>query len=115
MIEIDRIISDLEEIKKRPNMYIQPVLSDMLVCFLNGLERGVLLSEKSLTFHEIAQARQEANQIRGWKNIPRNASHEMRERNICEIDIIKELVEIEIEMWKLLQEWNDKNELMPKS
>jgi hypothetical protein len=107
MIEIKRIISDLQEIKKKPNMYIQPVSSDMLVCFLNGLERGVLLSDRSLTFHEIAQARQEANQVRGWKNIPRNASHEMREKNICDKDIIQELIEIEIEMWRILEKNNE--------
>jgi hypothetical protein len=115
MIDITRIIDDLEQLKKYPNMYLQPVNAETLVSFLIGLERGVFLLSESVMFNDFADARREVNKNKGWESRGVSVYSEMRLKNIPEKDIIQEIITIDIEKWKLLQEWSIKNELTPKT
>jgi hypothetical protein len=109
MIKIDRIISDLQDIKKHPNMYIRPVTPEVLECYLIGLERGVMLSVESSTFNDFVSAGRAARKIRGWQEQPIHLIHQMRAKEMTEDAIIQELLEIEIQIYKILEHWENGN------
>ncbi len=105
MTHFERIISELETMKHRLNMFIQPQTPEILQCYLNGLGRGVMLSFTSLIFDDYVNARRASNKQRGWKLRSKSPLYEMREKGISEDEIVQELLEIEIQMWKILEYW----------
>lgn len=112
MIEVNRIIDDLNEMKRRINLYIYPINVESLRNFLNGLERCFLLSfdksELHLRFSELINARSETIHNRGWKVLSISPDYEMREKGMPEEEIIQELIEIEIGKWKIWDELEKK-------
>lgn len=105
MIDVKKIIADLETMKRVPNMFINPVTPEILACYLIGLQRGVFLSQNEMTFHDFVEAHKFAVHSRGLKNAAMHSYHELRKKGVSEDDIIQEMLEIEIEMWRTLEKW----------
>lgn len=90
-------------------MHIQPVTPEVLKCYLSGMERGVMLSVESSTFNDFVSAGRAARKIRGWAEQPIHLIHQMRAKEMTEEAIIQELLEIEIQIYKILEHWENEN------
>lgn len=101
---MQKIIDELENIKLRTWGYIQPVSPEMLVCYLSGLQNGIVLSSELLTFHDCVEAFKKSTVFRGWDSRASHPFHEMREKGVPEDEIISEILELELQKWKLLEE-----------
>lgn len=104
MIEINQIIIDLEAIKRNPKMFIEPVTPEILFCYLTGFKRGIFLSQRELTFHDFVEAHRFAVQVRGLSFSAAPSYFGLREKGITEDEIIQEMIEIEIEKYRILSQ-----------
>lgn len=102
------IIEDLKTIKSRPYAFINPVTPEMLKCFISGLVRGYLLTN-FITYEDYRHASKQSIFSRGWKIKSTSPYHEMQEKNMPENEIIEELLDIEIETWKILESESTEN------
>jgi len=84
----------LEHLKERPAMWIHPVSISSLMNFLGGFRCGyssALSSKEPVTDHWF-----EAQKIRGWKCQATGPVEPMREAGLSDVEIMRELVEIEM-------------------
>lgn len=93
--KLEQIVSILEFVLKRPHMFAQT--ADSLECFL----KGMVIATRACLDIEIPYRRRlwvEAN--RGWKHTAVGPWNQMRAKGWSEEEIIREMVTIEIEIYK---------------
>lgn len=105
MIEPEAVILELANLKKHPNMYINPVNPEILFSFFSGLQRGILLAESELTFHELVEARRLTMRSMGFVLTAAAPFRELREKGFADDEIISRMIDIEMESWRLLAQW----------
>lgn len=109
MINLERIINELEDIRAQPMLHVQPVSPEALFSHLLSVARGVWLCCNYLNRNDFVSARRHANQLRGWEDRSTSPYAEMREKKIAEPEILDEMISIEVEMWKILDQWQNEN------
>ena len=107
---IERLINDLEKLRSNPKLYLQPVTPEALFSHLSSLALGVMLTTDVLQPGDFINARREANRISGWQSRATGPHVEMREKGMTDEQIIDEQVNVEIRMWRILEEWQVENE-----
>lgn len=105
MIEFEKIIDDLKEVKQRPMMLVTPLTPENASIFLAGMQRGVLLSQNLMTFSDFVHAYQFAIRNRKLEPTSLNPYRQLREKGMSEEDIIQEMIELEMEMYRMLKKW----------
>ena len=105
MIELEKIIEDLEQMKLYPQMFINPVTPEILAHYFAGMQRGVLLSQSVMTFSDFVHAYQFAIRNRKLEPTSLNPYRQLREKGMSEEDIIQEMIELEMEMYRMLKKW----------
>lgn len=100
MNNIQNIIEVLESIRKYPTIYVGNVSPDSLLCLLNGFYLG--LKTSSNTHENYPNVMKEVLTKKGWNSPSPSFINQMREKNLSDEEVIKELLEIEIETWKIL-------------
>jgi hypothetical protein len=93
----------LEVVSKRLQQFINPLTLQTLKSFFDGFNLGYVLARENLQFHDIPDAWISVVEIRGWKVNAFGLEAEMKERGMTEREMIDEYVQIEIEVWKLLE------------
>lgn len=94
----------IEGVGKRLNLCINPVTIENLKSFIDGFNLGYILAENRVQFHDKIYAWKQAVALRGWKVNALGPQKEMQEKGMSEKEIIDELVQIEIQLWKFLEE-----------
>lgn len=107
MLEIEKIIDDLKKMKQRPMMLVTPLTPENASVFLAGMHRGVLLSQNVMTFGDFVHAYQFAIRIRGLEPTSLHPYRQLREKGMSEEEVVQEMLEIEIEMWRVLEKWEN--------
>lgn len=97
------IIEDLKIIKNRPSFFVYPTIPEMMECFLSGVVRGYLMTNR-LTYEDYRYAKKQAIFSHGWRIRSTSPYREMQDKNIPEETIIQELLDIEIKTWEILEE-----------
>ena len=108
MVKIERIFVELENIRKQPILHIHPVTLEALFNHLQSLARGVMLVANTLTWDDFVSARQTANEVQGWQNRATGPYVEMREKGMSDKEIIEKMLDVEIVMWRILGQWQNK-------
>jgi len=106
-IDVKPIIEDLEWIRRSPGQHIQPVTPEELFRHLRSLARGYMLATHRLSFDGLIDAQTRANRNRGWRARSIGAYVEMREKGLSENEIIDELLNIDVEMWRIIAQSQD--------
>lgn len=109
MLKLKRIFEYFEGLARDPKPYIYPVTPETLFSHSQALATGVILSIDTLTSHDLISARQHANRLRGWQSRATGVYMEMREKGYDDTAIIQELVQVEIKMWEILDQWEKEN------
>src|SRR5437868_5405661 len=94
----------LEHVSKKLNLYINPVTQQNLKSFTDGFTLGYVLADGRLDYHDVVNAWQQVVAARRWEVNALGPHKEMEERGMSEKEIINELLQIEIQVWKLLEE-----------
>ena len=94
----------LENVSKRLHCFIFPVTRENLKSFTDGFNLGYVLSHSELQFQDISDAWIEVIIARGWQVNARGVQKEMEKRGMSEHEILDELMQIEIHVWKLLED-----------
>ena len=110
MIELEKIIEDLEQMKLYPQMFIHPTTPENLATYFHGFERGVLFSQNLMTFSDFIHAYQFAIRNRKLKPTSLNPYRQLREKGMSEEDIIQEMIELEMEMFRMLKKWENEKQ-----
>ena len=97
--DFDKLISQLREVQKRPEMYIGDLDSRSMRSFLVGY----LVAQSALGVREAGLDRHKIIESRGWKVRAVGPVPEMRERGLTEREIVTELIEIEIDVLRETQ------------
>lgn len=110
MIETRKIIEDLEAIRHNPRMFVDPVSPELLSVYLAGFQRGVFLSQSEKTFSDFVDAHRFAMRSKGLKRTAAFPYRELREKGFDEDRIILEMIELEIEMWRILARFSGRKQ-----
>lgn len=78
--------------------------------YFHGLERGVLLSQSLMTFSDFVAAFQFAVRNRKLKPTSGCISLQLREKEMSEEDIIQEMIELEMEKFRMLKKWESEKQ-----
>jgi hypothetical protein len=100
---IVKYIKELEQMLESPRLYVHPFIPEMVETYLQGLNRGILISNELLNFNDIIHARRDATIIRGWSGNALGPLNEMRKKRVSEDEIINEFINIEIDTWRLIE------------
>ena len=92
----------LEKVKVRPEMFVFPFNLQTLSCFLSGFTLGYL-AKTDLEFSDKIPVWKYVVEKRGWKVNSLGIEKEMREKGKSEKEILEETLQIEIEVWKILE------------
>ena len=84
-------------------MFVFPFNLQNLESFLNSFTLGYLLAESDLEFSDKIAAWKYVVKKRGWKINSLGIEKEMREKGESEKEILEETLQIEIEVWKILE------------
>jgi hypothetical protein len=109
MLNIDRLVNDLESLRAHPHLHIQPVTPEVMFSHLRSVARGVMLATDSLTRSDFVNARRQANRNCGWEDRATGPHVEMREKGMSDEEILEEQVKVEIKMWRILDAWQREN------
>jgi len=109
MLIVKRFIDNIEAIREHPGLHVQPVTPEALYNHLSSLTWGAMLSTDTLSFGDFTNARQEANRACGWESRACGPHIEMREKEIPDEKIIENLLDVEIKMWQILDQWQREN------
>src|SRR3954462_799935 len=102
--QIDKIIDLLQQVKKRPQMYVgSDDDSEKTHIFLWGVMLGVILS-LNLDFEDCILNRGKATNKRGFEYNALGISKELTQKGYNNQQIVIEQIEIEIEMWKIFRD-----------
>jgi hypothetical protein len=93
----------LEGVKKRPQMFVHPLNVENLRSYLNGFNNGYLLSKDNLQFADKIAVWKYFVKLRGWQVGSCNIEREMQEVGRIEEEILNEMLQVEIEVWKHLE------------
>lgn len=91
--------------KRYPQMLINPVTPEILAIYFHGLQRGVLLSQSKMPFPDFVAAFQFAVRNRKLEPTSLNPYRQLREKGMSEEDIIQEMIELEMEIFRILKKW----------
>ena len=94
---LDRVLELLDNLSKRPQMYVHPVDIATIQSFLHGLEAGCSLAGLTIA-HEV---RGIAAESRGWKYRATGIVWHMKEKKLADGQIIQELIAVEAEVFRL--------------
>ena len=102
----DKKLSEVfEAIRERPIIYFGKMDSERATCFLHGFYCGFgAASEINLN---VVEARNKILKTRGWKVPSVYLEKEMERKGMSDEEIINELLEIEIETWRLVEQQSD--------
>ncbi len=115
MEKVEDILNLLKTIKRKGIKYYCFIpTSNGLIDYLSGFSKGCLLLNKTISSDDFIAARFEAISALGWKVTSANPVREMQEKSMSDEKIIQELLDIEIETWRLLKQRVIKNSL-PKN
>jgi hypothetical protein len=102
--KIDKIIEFLQQVKKRPQMYIESNDdTEKTHIFLWGIMLGVILS-LNLDFSDCISNRGKATNKRGLEYNALGIAKELTGKGYDNSQIVIEQIEIEIEMWKIFRD-----------
>lgn len=93
----------LEKVAARPEMFVSPLDVQTLKSFLDGFTLGYLLAKDDLEFSDKVAVWKYVVEVRGWKVNSFGVNKEMRERGKSEKEIFEENLQIEIDVWKILE------------
>jgi hypothetical protein len=94
---IDRLVEILSYARERPEMYFDPIEPSVVEDWLTGLRTGVSIFGLDWS----TEHRQNALTPRGLElNATKSEASDLRVRGLSPLDIVKELLSIEIDMWK---------------
>jgi hypothetical protein len=98
--QIGKIIACLEDVLKRPEMYLGPSADvTHVVAFLSGFDTAC--TTLGLSSGHMDTAYQSVVREKGWaESSTRGIWNIMSDRGITEHEIVRELIVIEIEAWK---------------
>ncbi|MBX7053425.1 MAG: hypothetical protein K1X36_00585 [Pyrinomonadaceae bacterium] len=103
----ERIVGDLQILKKRTNLFLQPVTPENLQTYFNGLTRGLMLAFPILDFDKYVDVYRKVRRDHGFEDTARAVFKEMREKDLSEESIVGTMIEIEMEVWKLVICYSD--------
>src|SRR5688572_33193243 len=98
MLNVQRVVDEIESVRKSPHLHVQPVTPETLYRHFMSLSRGVMLSTDTLSPGDFINARREANRFCGWESCATSPAVEMREKGMSDEQIIIDLIDIEIRM-----------------
>lgn len=93
----------LEKVAARPQMFVSPFDFQTLKSFLDGFTLGYLLAKGDLEFSDKIPVWKYVVEKRGWKVNSLGIEKEMREKGNSEKEILEETLQIEIDVWKILE------------
>jgi hypothetical protein len=97
-------ITDLfENIKSRPLMYIGEYNVERLNCLLMGIHLGLVINKK---INNYSTCRKHILVKRGWNSSSTLIHKDMEKQGLTETQIVQELLNIELETWKMLENTN---------
>jgi hypothetical protein len=96
-------IDTLNGIIDRIDSFISPVTPNNLKLFFDGFKQGNISAREDLDFSDYINAWCEAVKLCGWKVNSISIEKEMREKELSDNEIIQELLKIELETWKILE------------
>ena len=98
--DIERILYALENMRQRQPMYLEAVNIEAMVNFIHGFNLGIF----TLGFKIPDMVYEQAYKQRGWEYTARGAWQDMRDRGLSEETIMDELLAVEMDAWRLLDE-----------
>lgn len=102
-IEIGKLIERLQLVQHRPAMFIGLLherSSWTMQCYLFGFRAGI----SAAGLQDVSGWTDNATRLRGWKISGEGPIPQMREKGMSELEIVIELVEIEVEALRELQQ-----------
>ena len=99
---IDSIVNELEHLRERTNMYVQPSSPESLFTFLGGFTRGLLICNTWVPFDTYIKTYRNTRVELGWDDTAQATFKEMREKNMSDDAILKAMIDIEIKVWRTL-------------
>lgn len=98
--QITTVITLLEHVQKRPFMYIVPADPFAFQNFMSGF----MAACAALDLHVAREAHTgEVLAAHGWSMSPATALDQMREQGLSVEDMVRELLRVEVEVWKRLR------------
>lgn len=105
MKEKTKVSEVFEAIKKRPLVYFGKLDPQRAICYLHGFYDGY--DAASTAKPNLAEARNKILSLRGWQVPSVLIDKEMERRGFTVEEIINELLDIEIETWRLIEQAED--------
>lgn len=97
---IDKIIEFFEAVKVRPTMYFGKYDTEAFRIFTHGFYMSLSITKQSFPNLEM---RKVAAKTRGWNFNALGIIPDMKEKELSNEDMVKELISVEIETWKIFR------------
>lgn len=105
MAERKKVSELFENVKKRPLIYLGKYDVNRMICFLHGFYYSYEISNEDSIYFD---SHNKILASRGWKVPSILINKEMERKGLTEEEMIKELLDIEIETWRLIEKIHTK-------
>ncbi len=98
---VDEIIQFFEAVKARPLMYFGKFDTEAVLLFTHGFYMSLSIAKQTFPSLEIQK---DASKNRGWNFNALGITPHMKQKELSDEEMVKELISVEIEAWKIFRE-----------
>ncbi len=96
MPTFDRIIQLLQQFKKQKEAFVHPLEIGGVEIYLSGFRAGIAACGAEIP----KELRRKVLEKRGWQRSAAGPVPQMKAKNMTDLAIMDELIEIEVELWQ---------------